>query len=113
MTASSCPVSEHSSGTMRYSLASGVTSAFSTPASPQTLRAYSISAYWKPPQVPRNGIRCSRAGRMAEGGDRPLGALIGAAGHQPDRVETAQIAFRHVRRGDPVGIERDGIAGEE
>ena len=42
MTASSCPLSEHSSGTISCSAASGVTSAFSTPGSPQTSRAYSM-----------------------------------------------------------------------
>ena len=44
---------------------SGLNSAESASFSPPTLRAYSITAHCRPRQMPKNGVRRSRANRIA------------------------------------------------
>ena len=65
----------------------------------------SSTACWKPPQVPRNGMPCSRAsGRR----DRALGAAIRAAGDHPDAVEAVQgRRVLGVLGGHPVRLDDD------
>ncbi|KRD22841.1 hypothetical protein ASE41_13080 [Streptomyces sp. Root264] len=65
-TVPSWPTREQASGSMSGSSASGSFSACAARDSPQTVRAYSRSACWKPPQVPRNGMPSSRAVRIAD-----------------------------------------------
>lgn len=64
-TVPSCPTREQVSGTITRSSSSGWLSPCAAAPMPQTARAYSSTACWKPAQVPRKGMRCSRAVRTA------------------------------------------------
>ena len=64
-TAPTCSTSAHDSGVISGSGALGSSSACVAFAIPKTFCAYSRSACWNPPQVPRNGLGLSRAKRIA------------------------------------------------
>src|SRR4051794_16573123 len=73
--------SEQVSRAMTGMAAAGAVSAWAAPGHARTLRAYSKTACWNPPHVPRNGRDDSRAYRIAA--SAPSALAYGLAGtHQ-------------------------------
>src|SRR5207245_5577163 len=74
---------------MTGSGASGSSSAWGAVDRPQRASAYSRSACWNPPHVPRNGRRVSRAKRMAA--TAPVVFAYGLAGTHQIAAEGAEV----------------------
>ena len=74
---------EQASGVTTASAAPGSLSAWAAPERPSTFRAYSMTACWNPPQVPRKGMWDSRAWRMAHRAPAMLAYGLAGTHHTP------------------------------
>src|SRR5579885_2557322 len=90
----------HATGEIMMFFESELFSAESASLIPRTFRAHSISAYWNPPQVPRNGQSRRRANSMPF--NMPSKLLYGLPGE-------AQIPSKDSRVFSASGLASDGV----
>src|SRR5581483_10886918 len=78
----------HATGEIMMFFESELFSAESASLIPRTFRAHSISAYWNPPQVPRNGQSRRRANSMPRNIPSKLLYGLPGAAHKPSKASS-------------------------